>query len=127
MTRSQWIWVDLDGTLAHFKEMVEWDGSIGDPIPEMVQRVKRWLAAGMDVRIMTARVAAVDGITDGPRAVDEQQRLVRAWCLEHIGVELPVTAQKDYYMQELWDDRVVQVVPNTGRPLRDLIEEGGQL
>lgn len=46
--------------------------------------------------------------------------LVRAhierWCLEHIGIVLPVTNVKDYGMIELWDDRAVQVIPNTGEP-----------
>jgi hypothetical protein len=36
------------------------------------------------------------------------------WCEEHIGVRLPITCTKDYGMVELWDDRAVQVIPNTG-------------
>ena len=50
-----WIGVDLDGTLATF------DASdpdvVGPPIPAMVQRVKRWLQEGREVRIVTARAA----------------------------------------------------------------------
>jgi len=51
-----WIGVDLDGTLAYYDE---WRGlyHIGEPIPAMVDRVKRWLAEGRDVRIFTARVS----------------------------------------------------------------------
>ena len=33
----------------------------------------------------------------------------------HFGVVLPVTNVKDWHMLELWDDRAVQVEPNTGR------------
>ena len=114
---GEWVGVDLDGTLAFFEPVPDWDGSIGAPIPKMVERVKRWLCLGMDVRIVTARVAEVDGITDGPRGVEKQRRLIRAWCLQHLGAELPITAAKDYHMRELWDDRVVQVFPNTGIPM----------
>src|SRR3990167_8211187 len=99
---SEWIGVDLDGTLARFEATPEWDGSIGAPVPLMVERVKRWRALGMDVRIVTARVAHVDGVTDGPRGVDEQRRRIQEWCRQHLGVELPITASKDYHMRELW-------------------------
>jgi hypothetical protein len=40
---------------------------------------------------------------------------IDAWCLEHLGRTLEVTAIKDYGMLQLWDDRCVQVIPNTGR------------
>jgi hypothetical protein len=111
---KEWIAVDLDGTLAFYKRMPVWDGSIGAPVPAMVERVKEWLARGEDVRIMTARVVECPGVTDGPRSVETQRLLVQAWCLEHLGVELPVTGQKDFYMRELWDDRAIQVITNTG-------------
>ena len=50
-----WIGVDLDGTLAYYDQ---WRGAlhIGEPIPVMLERVKRWLDEGKDVRIFTARV-----------------------------------------------------------------------
>lgn len=35
----------------------------------------------------------------------------------HIGRVLPITNIKDYQMIELWDDRAVQVIPNTGQPV----------
>jgi len=110
-----WIGVDLDGTLAHYQFKEVWDGSIGHPVDLMLSRVKEWLSQGKDVRIMTARVAEVDGITDGPRAVSEQRALISAWLMEHVGCDLPITATKDYHMTELWDDRAVQVQINTGR------------
>lgn len=100
-----WIAVDLDGTLAHYDH---WVGPhhIGEPVPEMLQRVKQWLLEGKDVRIFTARCADPD-----PRVIEA----IQAWCLLHIGQVLPVTNIKDYSMIELWDDRAVQVVPNTGK------------
>ena len=36
-----------------------------------------------------------------------------------LGVTLAVTCVKDYGMVELWDDRAVQVVMNTGRRVSD--------
>lgn len=100
---SGWIGVDLDGTLAHYEG---WKGieHIGDPIPMMLERVKQWLSEGKDVRIFTARVA------NGDMAV----RYIWAWSVVHLGQILPVTNVKDMNMIELWDDRAVQVIPNTG-------------
>ena len=123
MPTAGWIGVDLDGTLAHFQRQDDWDGSIGAPVLVMVDRVKRWLSAGRHVRIMTARVSAVAGVTEGPRDVEVQRQLIEAWCEEHLGVRLPVTATKDFHMVELWDDRAVQVIQNTGRAVVDVLGE----
>lgn len=101
---SGWIGVDLDGTLAMYDG---WNGPehIGDPIVPMVARVKRWRAAGREVKIFTARVHG-----DEPAVL----AVIEEWCLTHVGEVLPVTNKKDYGMIELWDDRAVQVHPNTG-------------
>ena len=118
MTQSGWVGVDLDGTLAKYGI---WNGGIGDPIPLMVERVKKWLAEGVEVRIFTARVGSGGGYsTESGRSDDdgfaaEQRALIEAWCEKHIGCKLPVTATKDFRMIELWDDRAVQVVVNTGQ------------
>lgn len=115
-----WIGVDLDGTLAHYDG---WKGigHIGAPIPLMVERVKRWLADGHEVRIFTARVdggevAIKMGDQNGVAHRDTPmvRHYIEQWCLQHIGAVLPVTNVKDYGMMELWDDRAVQVRANTG-------------
>jgi hypothetical protein len=120
-----WIGVDLDGTLAMYDH---WRGieHIGAPIPAMVDRVQQWLANGQEVKIFTARVdggevalAMGDKNGEAHRDIPEVERHIRAWCLKHIGRELPVTCKKDYGMVELWDDRAVQVIPNTGRTIAD--------
>lgn len=125
---SGWIAVDLDGTLAFYDT---WRGveHIGEPIAPMLDRVKRWLSEGKDVRIFTARV---DGGTvalsmgdkngEAHRDVENVRAHIEAWCVRHVGRVLPVTCQKDYGMIELWDDRCVQVIPNTGRTLADEFE-----
>jgi hypothetical protein len=106
-----WIGVDLDGTLAKYAGWVS-ETHIGAPVPKMLARVKTWLAAGEDVRIFTAR-ANPGGRTDaaGSKAAIEA---IQEWCRKYVGRKIPVTYEKDYAMKELWDDRAVQVVPNTG-------------
>lgn len=110
-----WIGVDLDGTLAHYDR---WNGPehIGEPVQKMVERVKRWLAEGRDVRIFTARVAH-DGTIERAVEVAKAIKAIREWSAIHIGRELPITNVKDTHMVELWDDRCVQVIPNTGEPV----------
>lgn len=106
MSLNGWIAVDLDGTLAVYDK---WRGvdHIGEPIPAMVARVRRWLDEGRDVRIFTARVFGDQGAAARPA--------IEVWCQKHLGRVLPITNEKDYGMVELWDDRCVQVEPNTGR------------
>lgn len=107
--------MDLDGTLAHYEG---WgDGSIGKPIPKMVDLVKGFLASGQTVKIFTARMHAVGahdlstGLTITREEIEGQ---IKSWCREHIGQELEVTNVKDFGMITLYDDRCVQVIPNTG-------------
>jgi len=105
-----WIGVDLDGTLAKYDDWIGVD-HIGEPVPLMLARVREWLAKGADVRIFTARVGALGDRMEEERAV----MAIREWCTKYIGKPLPITCQKDYAMVELWDDRCIQVIPNTGR------------
>ena len=129
MTRG-WIGVDLDGTLAYYDE---WRGAlhVGEPIPEMLERVRRWLDEGKDVRIFTARVnresiasamASPEGAAAAAREVAAVEECIRHWCEKHVGRALPITCCKDYGMIELWDDRCIQVIPNTGRTIADEME-----
>lgn len=112
--KGGWIGVDLDGTLAQYNGWVG-ETHIGEPIVPMVERVKKWLESGREVRIFTARVAQGALNIDGTRHdVTHVRKAIEEWCLKHIGVVLPVTNVKDYAMIELWDDRAVQVIPNTG-------------
>lgn len=103
--QNGWIAVDFDGTLAFNSGWS--DGHLGCPVPRMLHRVQGWLAAGRDVRLFTARVA------HDPHG-QERQRL-EAWCLRYLGRVLPVTATKDIYMTEIWDDLAAAVLhKNTG-------------
>ena len=96
---SGWIGVDLDGTLAYHAGGI----GIGRAIGPMLERVKRWIQEGKEVRIMTARASVPELIPD-----------VEVW-LEANGIGgLKVTNVKDFAMLELWDDRAIQIIANTG-------------
>lgn len=107
---SGWIGVDLDGTLAEYGT---WKGPehIGEPVPAMAFRVKKWLADGKDVRIFTARIS---GWRES-KSAEDTTKYINDWTLKHFGQVIPVTCTKDFSMIELWDDRAIQVEPNTGR------------
>ena len=104
-TQLAWIGVDLDGTLA---EYTEWKGleHIGKPIPLMKKRVLEWIEAKYTVKIVTARASIAKGIPP-----------VKEWLAENGFPDLEVTNQKDFNMIELWDDRAIQVITNTGKPV----------
>lgn len=136
MSTNGWIAVDFDGTLAHYDH---WRGpaALGAPVAPMVERVKRWLAEGREVRVFTARVWPIlfdskslsdtlyhiDSAWDMDNAENSQRcddavkavMAIRAWCIEHLGQRLNITCVKDMGMIELYDDRAVQVEANTGR------------
>jgi hypothetical protein len=103
-----WIGVDLDGTLAYYDE---WRGPshIGEPIPAMMARVRQWLKQGVQVKIFTARAS-----------VEEHIPPVREWLYIHGLPDLEITNVKDYGMICLYDDRCVQVIPNTGELVSEM-------
>jgi hypothetical protein len=121
-----WYGVDLDGVL------VEWDPrylpGLGPPIPLGLALVRQLLAEGKAVRIFTARVQPspeepawwAEAGRLGFRSVDAwvawQEDRITHFCLDHFGVALPITAAKDWKMVTCYDDRCVQMIPNTGLP-----------
>lgn len=100
-----WIGVDLDGTLARYET---WNGAahIGVPVPRMLARVRQWLSAGKTVKVFTARAGLPEALP-----------IVRQW-LDELGLQaVGITNTKDFTMTELWDDRAVSVIKNTGVPV----------
>lgn len=104
--------VDLDGTLAVYTKFVN-AYHIGKPVDTMVDRVKGWLDRGDDVYIFTARLSE-SGHTKQDRDII---KTIEDWCLEHIGVKLPVTNIKLKIFTDFWDDRAHKVQKNTGEVL----------
>ena len=100
---AEWIGFDFDGTLCRFSDQL--------PAPGMVERVKYFRDAGIEVRILTARIASKYP-TEHREA---HAKIIQDWCLKHIGEVLPVTSEKDYDMALLYDDRAIAVETDTGR------------
>lgn len=105
-----WIGVDLDGTLA---KHTGYKGAtkIGEPIPAMVNRIRRWVGHGKKVKIFTARA-------DDERSVNA----IKKWLKDNELPDLEVTNLKDCKMTELWDDKAIGVVKNTGKVKESVAE-----
>ena len=103
------ILVDLDGTLAKYKG---WNGhtSIGEPIPIMARRIRRWLREGKLVKIFTARMAEKN-----PEKRKEIVDAIQDWTEKHFDRRLGVTNEKDSSVVRIWDDRAMSVSRNHGR------------
>jgi hypothetical protein len=135
---------DFDASLATYDG---WKGAdiVGEPIENSVRRIKKWLKDGKKVVIFTARVWPL-GTTDEKPApkksdFDDPEKYLRAlynwrrdcgdcmesartskkaiedWCKKHLGQILPVTCVKTPQMVRIWDDRAVELHPNTGTPV----------
>lgn len=113
-SKQKVIAVDLDGTLAHY---TSWKGptNIGKPIPKMLNRVKQWISDGKNVVIFTARA-------NDPKAV----AAIKKWLKENDLPDLKITNVKTPDIEEIWDDRAIQVQKNLGIPIghEDSVEEG---
>ncbi len=113
--------MDLDGTLAKFQS---WRGigHVGKPIPDMMERVRRWRSEGIKVKIFTARAQYEDYLPP-----------IRKWLKKQKLEDMEITNELDPYVLEIWDDRAIQVISNTGqiyrhpsvtaRPKAPLLEE----
>jgi hypothetical protein len=113
---NHWIGVDFDNTLAYDSPTRHDPYSLGEPIIEMVNRVKDWIARGYTVKIFTARMCDFSYTSNQSRDVDNMRSVLEAWCLKHIGKVVECTNQKDGAMEVLWDDRAVRVAYNMGKP-----------
>lgn len=105
-----WIGVDLDCTLAYY-EKGQGVKSVGPVIEPMKRRVLDWLSQGKTLKIFTARVSI-------PADADQQRQLITEWLLSNGLPALEITCIKDTKMVQFWDDRAVQVIPNTGEPVK---------
>ena len=109
---EKWVGFDLDGTLAKYDG---WKGidHIGDPIKPMCDLIKKLHAEGKCVKILTARVAPRK---DGDN-IKEAGNCIEKWCEKNLGFVPEITHEKDSCMEELYDDRAIQVIPNKGVPI----------
>lgn len=106
--------VDLDNTLA--EGMVPHDpDKIGPPIRAMVTKVKGWIKKGDKVCIITARMCTT---VHSPLRLRRTRRMIQQYCLEHIGVSIPVTAEKHPAITDYWDDRAHRIEKDTGKVIK---------
>ena len=124
--RKHHVAVDLDGTLARY---TSWQGiaHIGEPIPEVVERVKALLDAGHQVSVFTSRLAG-----DWPEHIEDlpaTRHHIECWCYRNIGRILPVTATKHGWFTEFWDDKSLGIAANQGRSVitREAWAEGERM
>jgi len=117
---TPWYGFDLDGTLAYYDHWRNFC-HIGAPIPKMVERIKKFHDEGKLVKVLTARVApkAADPKKPGGGTPQECRDVIAKWCKKHLGFVPEITHEKDHLMLELYDDRVKQVMPNTGVLVED--------
>jgi hypothetical protein len=103
--REDWVGVDLDGTLArtdnpgHFAPPYP----LGEPVLSMLEMVKSLLAAGVTVKIFSARACEPAGIP-----------AIQDWAERHGLGRLEVTNLKDFNLIRFYDDRAIQICPNLG-------------
>ncbi len=108
VARKRWVGVDFDGTLSrddgegHFLPPYP----LGEPVHEMVLMVKSLIAAGVTVKIFSARACEPESIP-----------LLQDWAEKHGLGRLDVTNSKDFDLIRFYDDRAIQVVPNLGKSI----------
>ncbi len=102
---QSWIGVGLDGTLAYLEGPID-PQHIGLPVPDMLARVLDWIDHGHTVKVFTPRACEEEGVA-----------LVEQWMRDHGLPEMEVTCEKDLHMLEVWDNRSIQIIPNTGKPV----------
>lgn len=112
---SGYVAFDLDGTLAaHLKGGGV--ASVGAPILPMLELLKRRLAQGYEVRIVTARIMLGPGYQ---RKLwnSKQTKLIHTFLAEHDIPPLSVQCHKCFSMLCIYDDRAVAVEKGTGKLL----------
>lgn len=105
--------VDFDGTIAKYDglEGVDYKPSnAGAPIELMVERVKMWLAEGVEVVILTARVHS----SRPAKEIHQCVTAINRFCNENFGRELEITSEKHPRFSEIWDDKAVRVLRDAG-------------
>ena len=87
-----WIGCDLDGTLAKYDGWKGWD-HIGDPVPNMVTRIKNYMARGITVKIWTARASKVS-LARNNLEFSQMEKVIQDWTEKHLGKRLEVVARE---------------------------------
>ena len=114
--REDWVGVDLDGTLSrtdnpgHFEPPYP----LGEPVHAMLEMVKSLQAAGVTVKIFSARACEPASIP-----------LIQDWAEKHGLGRLEVTNQKDFNLIRFYDDRAIQICPDQGLSIAAALSKSG--
>lgn len=107
VARHHWVGFDFDGTISrtdnagHFQPPYP----LGEPVPAMLDTIRSLLAAGITVKVFTARALEPENIP-----------AIQDWTERHGLGRLEATHQKDYNLIRFFDDRAISVIENTGVP-----------
>ena len=85
----------------------------------MVEIAKAFLSAGRQIKIVTARVCSTQPEGDAEKA----REAIEAWSEAFLGQKVEVTAEKDWNLIKLYDDRCIQVEHNTGRLMLGKVDD----
>lgn len=99
---------DLDATLAEYLKEHSGNTPIGQVVAPMYQKILWYLLQGIKCKLFTARAGFLSEV---PK--------IEAWLQENDKqypglAELEITNVKSHKMLVLYDDRAVQIMPNTG-------------
>ena len=117
-----WTGFDLDGTLAEYHG---WKGieHIGKPVKRMCDIAKKLHSQGKLIKIFTARVAPSPDHPDTSKV----KKYIEDWCQKNLGFVPPITYKKDALMEDFYDDRPKQVIPNTGIEVEEAARQALEL
>lgn len=114
---GKWVGFDFDKTLAT-DISGDTSGVLGEPIGPMVELAKEYIEAGVEVKVLTARVWVPSDERWKPELAREcaaTRIKMMDWTEKHLGKRLTITCEKDPKLDHLYDDRAIEVEPNTGR------------
>jgi hypothetical protein len=103
--KRYWIGFDFDSTLAMYHDHPE---KLGKPISGVIKIAKSYIKRGITCKVFTAR--AKD-------ASSAQIKRIQDWTQKYLGKRLAVINEKDPFMIALYDDKAIQVEPNSGKVL----------
>ncbi len=117
VAQKRWVGVDFDGTLSRD------DGEghllppypLGIAVPEMISMVQSLLAAGVTVKIFSARACEPESIPS-----------LQDWAERHGLGRLEVTNRKDFDLIRFYDDRAIQIVPNRGKSIAWIVRSSSE-
>lgn len=105
-------YVNLDGTLAYYNVHGNIN-DIGDPIPNIKEKVLQWIKEGVIIKIFTARAYC-----------EKNKSFVRKWLmLNGFPPTIEITNIKGIDCDLIFDDKAREVIMNTG----DIIDRTGKL